>query len=470
MSSVPNQENQILREQIARATDRLGELERHLRAANDELESLGARRDEYVLLENVCTSLEKLEELGVAELFWGPSAEGRTATHVSDVRARVADFDGHFLDIEQRRESILGEIKEGQDVLDVLEYDLSEIEAREYEQKNAWIVERDEIIEPNRPTVMPWSRKSEDDRRFRQSLSSSLAAALLLGIVIPFIDLPIPDLVEIPEVPERYANLIREQELPLPPPPVVEPPTEEAIPEPEPEPEPEPVVAEELAAEVPEAASESAPPAAEKPPEPEVRSAGILAFRDSFSSLASSRPAAQLGSEARINNAGDSAVGRTERAMITSQAPGSSGGINLASLSRDVGGGGGGQGIDGVEIGRVASSIGSGTGTSDRPRSSGAAAGRTDEEIQIVFDRYKASLYRLYNRELRNDPTLRGQLVLQLTIEPDGSVSFCVVQSSDMGAPTLEQQVSERVRTFDFGAKDVPAITILYPIDFLPAA
>ena len=103
--------------------------------------------------------------------------------------------------------------------------------------------------------------------------------------------------------------------------------------------------------------------------------------------------------------------------------------------------------------------------------SGGAMAGRTDEEIQIVFDRYKASLYRLYNRELRKDPTLRGQMILKLTIEPDGSVSFCVMQSSDMNAPTLVQQVVERVGTFDFGAKeDIAAVTIIYPIDFLPAA
>jgi hypothetical protein len=123
-----------------------------------------------------------------------------------------------------------------------------------------------------------------------------------------------------------------------------------------------------------------------------------------------------------------------------------------------------------VQVSRVASSIG-GTGTSDRPLAGGSAvAGRTDEEIQIVFDRYKSALYRLYNRELRIDPTLRGQVVLQLTIEPDGSVSFCEMQSSDMNAPDLIRQVVERVRTFDFGAKEgVPAITILYPIDFLPA-
>jgi hypothetical protein len=87
-----------------------------------------------------------------------------------------------------------------------------------------------------------------------------------------------------------------------------------------------------------------------------------------------------------------------------------------------------------------------------------------------VFDRYKSSLYRLYNRELRNDPTLRGQVVLRLTIEPDGSVSFCEVQNSDMNAATLEQQIVDRVLTFDFGAKEgITALTILYPIDFLPA-
>jgi hypothetical protein len=100
----------------------------------------------------------------------------------------------------------------------------------------------------------------------------------------------------------------------------------------------------------------------------------------------------------------------------------------------------------------------------------GASAGRTDEEIQIVFDRYKAALYRLYNRELRNDPTLRGQLVLKLTIEPDGTVSLCELHSSSMDAATLADQVVTRVRTFDFGAKeDIVAVTIIYPIDFLPA-
>jgi len=224
---------------------------------------------------------------------------------------------------------------------------------------------------------------------------------------------------------------------------------------------------------------------------PKVGNAGILALKDKFASLAQDTVVAPLGADARHIAADD--VGRpSARALLASNAPGSSGGINLASLSRSVGGGGGGGGggnggggvggrgtgaggsggggIGGVGAGRVVSTIAPITGA-DRPKARGGPGpARTDEEIQIVFDRYKASFYRLYNRELRNNPALKGQMVLRLTIEPDGSVSMCALQSTDMDAPDLATQVVSRVRTINFGAKDVPAVTIVYPIDFLPAA
>jgi uncharacterized membrane protein YgcG len=222
---------------------------------------------------------------------------------------------------------------------------------------------------------------------------------------------------------------------------------------------------------------------------PKVGSVGILAFKDKFASLAQDTVVAPLGADARHVAADD--VGRpSARSLLTSNTPGSSGGINLASLSHSVGGGGGGGGgggnggggvggrgtgaggggIGGVGVGRAVSPIAPITGA-DRPKARGGPGpARTDEEIQIVFDRYKASFYRLYNRELRNNPALKGQMVLRLTIEPDGSVSMCVLQSTDMDAPDLATQVVGRVRTINFGAKDVPAVTIVYPIDFLPAA
>jgi hypothetical protein len=212
----------------------------------------------------------------------------------------------------------------------------------------------------------------------------------------------------------------------------------------------------------------------EAPPQQKVGQAGILAFRDEFASLAQDKAAPRLGAHARFSDA-DDAVPASSRSMLTTNAPGSSGGIDLASLSRSVGGGGGGgggdgTGIPGAPVGRATSPIAS-IGGSDRPLAHGGPGpARTDEEIQIVFDRYKASFYRLYNRELRNDPTLRGQMVLRLTIEPDGSVSMCVLQSTDMHAPDLAAQVVSRVRTLNFGAKEgVQALTIVYPIDFLPA-
>src|SRR6266851_296985 len=224
---------------------------------------------------------------------------------------------------------------------------------------------------------------------------------------------------------------------------------------------------------------------------PKVGNAGILAYKDKFASLAQDTAVVPLGADARHVAADD--VGRpSARSLLTSNTPGSSGGINLASLSRSVGGGGGGggggnggggvsghgtgaggsggAGIGSVGVGRAVSSIAPITGA-DRPKARGGPGpARTDEEIQIVFDRYKASFYRLYNRELRNNPALKGQMVLRLTIEPDGSVSMCVLQSTDMDAPDLATQVVGRVKTINFGAKDVPAVTIVYPIDFLPAA
>jgi len=120
-----------------------------------------------------------------------------------------------------------------------------------------------------------------------------------------------------------------------------------------------------------------------------------------------------------------------------------------------VGGRGtGGDGVGGVGVHRAVSSIAPITGA-DRPKARGGPGpARTDEEIQIVFDRYKASFYRLYNRELRNNPALKGQMVLRLTIEPDGGVSMCALQSTDMDAPDLATQVVSRVRTINFGAKD----------------
>jgi len=456
-----------LEQRVERSHEEMERLEGELRSVEHELAALAQRNHQYDVLTRVCDSLEELDSLDAADLFWPASDDGHdSAESIRQARKKISDFNDEIARVEEHHAQLVDKIGDKNHILDQLHYELLDAFEQEEQRKGEWLVEREEVELPNRPAVMPWARGYDEDQRFRKSLAMSMVICLALSMLVGTIALPIVERPKLIEVPERVAKLVR-KETPRPPEP--EPVAEIPVPDEEiPEPEPEPELAEELPPEELPKSIDTAVAEQQPAPKEQVKTKGILAFRDSFANRAQIRPAAQLGAQASFNNAGDKATGRTERSMVTTSAPGSSGGINLASISRNVGGGG--EGMAGVAVSKVASSIGGGEGVA-RPMSGGAAAGRTDEEIQIVFDRYKAALYRLYNKELRRDPTLRGQMILRLTIEPDGSVSMCELQSSDMNAPELADQVVGRVHTFDFGAKeDIVAMTIIYPIDFLPAA
>lgn len=464
MEAATVQDQQALLAQLAQTRGKLDALARDLRAIDSELEGLATKRKQHRLALEVCGTLEELSDIGGAELFWGDrTAAGASADHIRRVRSRVDVFHKRVSEIEDRRQALIEQIKQQQNHADLLEDDLFEAQDEEERRKQEWIIEREISELPARKLIMPWARGGEDDQRFRKSLATALVICLLFALIVPQIHLPLDALRAQSEVPERVVRLMMESR-PQPPPPL----REKTRPQPQ-----EQLAEQKPAKDVPQpsAVPDKESPEKESAEGPsEKAEKGILAFREKFAGLQEDQVVARLGSQAQINN-GDDNSGRIERSMLTSNAPGSSGGINLASLSRGVGGGGTG-GMARVAVTRVSSGIGGiGRPGQDRPLSGdGPGASRTDEEIQIVFDRYKAVFYRLYNRELRKDPTLRGQMVLRLTIEADGSVSMCALQASDMNAPELSAQVVDRVRTINFGAKEVSAITILYPIDFLPAA
>jgi outer membrane biosynthesis protein TonB len=444
--------------QLEEARERLDGLVRDLRAVEAELEALATERAQHRLLHDACGALDELKKIGGAALFWDDkTAAAASDEHLRRVRERVAVFQGRVDEIEARRHGLLAEIDRQQEHTYLLEDDVFEALEEEERRKHEWIVEREIDAISSREPVPAWTRGVEDDRRFRKSLAIALLASFLIALILPLIDLPLRVLEEPADVPERVVTLMME-ELPQPPAPVILPEPKEKLVEQKPveEPEPQRVVK----------AEEPEPEPAEAPA-PEQ---GILAFREKLAQIKES-PLVALGAQARINNSNGNSASRPERSMLTTNAPGSSGGIRLAALSRDFGSDGGGvRGpMQGAALTQASSSI-KAVGPGDRPLSDGPGLARTDEEIQIVFDRYKSALYRLYNRELRRDPTLQGQMILRLTIEPDGSVSFCQLHATDMKAPDLVTQVVDRVRAFDFGAKEVPAITIVYPIDFLPAA
>ena len=90
--------------------------------------------------------------------------------------------------------------------------------------------------------------------------------------------------------------------------------------------------------------------------------------------------------------------------------------------------------------------------------------------IETILARAK-DFQPVQNQPTKRLDTLRGKMILRITIEPNGAVSACKVESTDLASRTLVAEIVERVKRFNFGPKaGVPRTTILYPIDFLPAS
>lgn len=317
-----------------------------------------------------------------------------------------------------------------------------------------------------RPMAMPWSHQGDDERRFRKILITLMTLALGFAALAPFIKLPPLDKNKAEPIPERIVELIKKKQAPPPEPKPVEKKGEKPSEKKEEKPAGKHAEKKQEAAPTKEAPTQAVPDSQVARAKAETK--GVLAFRNNFADLLQDTTPAKQDVDVRISNSGrQAAAGEpAQRALITAQG-GGSGGINTSNLSRQVAGNSA-QAITaaGSKFARVESAISSGA---DRPLSKGSGPARTDEEIQIVFDKYKTALDRIYQRELRNDPSLSGRIELIITIEPDGHVSACSVKSSDLASPTLKDDVVERVKKFNFGAKEgVPSIKIVFPVDFHP--
>jgi protein TonB len=359
-----------------------------------------------------------------------------------------------------------------------------------------------------RGPVLPWSLVIEDEKRFKRILRFVLAACVLLCAVLLLMPRPVENRAVPVELPPRLAKLVIEQrEAPKPPPtkPVAEkaPLAEKQAAKPEqakpeaPTPKPEPA---HMAA-VPAARN----PVPNKPPGENLESArrkaagvGLLAMKSDLNQLAAAPVAVQLNQDIKPGKGIGAGVGvgvgmGTEagiptRALITSNATNGSGGINTAGYSRDtgggglggkgttlvegtIGGGGGGGAGGGLGVGGRGNGAGNGTGGAGGTlaKSGSGKASRSIEEIKLVFERNKGAIYAIYNRALRDEPSLQGKVVLSLTIAPSGEVVDVKVVSSELNATELERKLLARIRQFDFGAKDVERMVVSWPVDFLPS-
>jgi len=317
------------------------------------------------------------------------------------------------------------------------------------------------------PPYLSLNGAETDERRFKRIWRITLLIFVLIGLVVPFLPAPEKERAQLEQVPPRIAKLLVERKAPPPPPPPPKPKEPEQVektPEPKqpekvekkPEPKPEPKKVEPKVDRT-VAAREKA------------KKTGLLAMSDQFADLRDSSYKSKLQQSAplRTDAPASRSTASSGPSVIGATASKRSGGINTATLSRDTG--------SAADLGnrtttKVQSSIpAAAAGTAGAAKGSARNAGRTNEEIQLVFDRNKGPIDSLYNRALRQDPTLQGKVVFALTIAASGEVTDVRIVSSELNDETLERKLVARIKLFNFGAKKVGTMTVKYPIYFLPS-
>ena len=308
------------------------------------------------------------------------------------------------------------------------------------------------MIVTYRTYQLPWEMSKEQDDQFRKLLKQFALAVLAFCLVMPWLPVPEVDRSQVEELPPRFAKLLLEKQAPPPPPPVIEQKLEPVVKQPD-------VV-------VPVAKVKPEP----VPQQPRVKArenaakAGLLPFADQLADLRDSAAVSNaLGTQGLSQGAGKAA--RVERSLITSSAGKGSGGINTDSMSRNTGGGG----LEGRSTTRVSSPVAGMAEAGPQVVKGGGAPSRSREEIELVFDKNKGSIFALYNRALRRNPALQGKLVLQLTIAPSGAVTAVEILSSELDDEEMQRKLVQRIKMFQFEEKDVATVTTTKPIDFFPA-
>lgn len=315
--------------------------------------------------------------------------------------------------------------------------------------------------------ALPWSA-TEYDRRFVGIASVAFVVGNIIFAILAFMAAYLS-----PTIDEKELQLDQERLVKL----VVE---RQAQPKPTPKPEPKPTPKPKAKSE-PKKAEPKAKPKPEPKPQPtaeqikqkaieKASNSGLLAMRDELADLRHSFSTDSVKNQRISNNSGAAAGPNISTdntaAVIASRAGQGSGGINTGNLGRSTGGGSlAGRSTTGVKSTLNSTGGGRGSGTG-----AGSANKRGSEEVELVFQQNRSAIDIIYNRYLRSDPSLKGKLVLELTIAPNGSVTHVKVVSTQLASRELIDKIVARVKLFKFQSRpNVDTTTVTYPIDFLPS-
>ena len=99
-----------------------------------------------------------------------------------------------------------------------------------------------------------------------------------------------------------------------------------------------------------------------------------------------------------------------------------------------------------------------------------SGSGAFDSSIVVgQIRRRLRAIQRCYERELRNNPTLNGRVLVRFTIQPAGSVSGASATENTTGSPAVAQCVVNTIRRFRFTpGPEGGSVTFAYPFVFAP--
>ena len=312
-------------------------------------------------------------------------------------------------------------------------------------------------------TLPSYRQPFHGDDLFHRCLGFAAGAGALFLLVVLLVPIQKAAITRIEDLPQRFARLIVEK------------------------PKPVPAAAKPIVAVAPAGPAVDAtpkPPAPPEtprrrepaPPDPNAGQAGRQRAQQAVAQLASTNKALEQSlaglstSLAGVNAAATgSGPGRRSRDVRGARASGdlgnvratlSGGGgadlggsavhgslISVGTLSGGGGGGGGGYGSGGDGSG---DGVAGGTGGGGGGRGSGPGVYRSNASLLAVIQKYQAGIQYCYGLELKRNPTLRGKLVVAITIAASGQVTDATIVSNTLGAPGLSSCALSQIRDWKF--------------------
>lgn len=296
--------------------------------------------------------------------------------------------------------------------------------------------------------ALSWTPENKLDQKFKFINRTVLIVMLAIGITLSAIDVPEEERRARPVISERIAQFIIEKE-------------KVKIKKEAPKPEARQDIKKKL----------KEKPKPKKPVTKKQKQArnvaeksGMLALKEELSGLMdTSEVSSMLAKNLSRPPSVSPGAATFDREQLFASAENDSGGISSDQYVSEISS----TQLSDYQIAKVKQTLGSSTGSGK-----GAARkenSRTREDIAIVFDQNKSALYSSYKRARRKNPGLKGKIVLEITIAPNGKVTKVKIISSELNDAKLEKRIVARIKTFDFGEKKVKTMTVTYPIEFLPS-